>query len=49
MTQYGFGCDMGFQEPVNQTGSLELPKYDPNKNYFECYWGLFLKNEQILE
>ena len=39
---------MGFHEPVSQTGSLELPQYHPKRNYFECYWRLYLKNEQLL-
>ena len=46
-----YGCEMesGFSEPINQTGSLELPKYDPKKKYFEGYWRLYLKNEHLMK
>lgn len=33
--QYGYEYDLGFDEPINRTGSLELPQYDSKKNYFE--------------
>jgi len=26
-----------------------LPRYDPKKNYFESYWRIYLKNEQLLQ
>ena len=43
-----YGCQevsLDFDEPINTSGSLELPKYDPSKNYYEGYWSLFLRNE----
>ena len=46
-----YGCQevsLDFDEPINTSGSLELPKYDPSKNYYEGYWSLFLRNEQLL-
>ena len=40
--------EIGFDEPITTTGSLELPKFDPKRNYFESYWRLYLQNEQLL-
>ena len=45
---YGYEQELGFDEPVSRNGSLQLPKFDPSKNYFESYWRLYLKNEQLL-
>ena len=45
---YGYEAELGFDEPIIRSGSLELPKYDPKKNYFESYWRLYMKNEQLL-
>ena len=28
--------------------SLQLPEYDPNENYFDQYWQLYLKNESLM-
>ena len=25
-----------------------MPKYDPKKNYYDCYWELYLQNEQLM-
>ena len=36
------------QEPINVTGSLELPRYDPKRNFYQSYWQLFLRNDRIL-
>ena len=49
LSKYGYEAELGFNEPIAQSGSLELPKYDPKKNYFESYWRIYLKNEQILQ
>ena len=43
---YDFEAEMGFPEPISERGTLELPKYFPKRNYFECYWRLFLKKKQ---
>ena len=49
LSKYGSREDVShFGEPINTSGSLELPKYNPKKNYYEGYWGLFLRNEQLL-
>ena len=46
LTRYGSDGQPGFgNEPIRQSGTLELPKYDPSKNYFEGYWRMFLRNE----
>ena len=39
---------MQVYEPEAAIGSLQLPKYDPKRNYFECYWRLYLHNEQLM-
>ena len=36
------------QEPINRTGSLELPSYDPKRSYYQGYWQLYLRNDQML-
>ena len=49
LSKYGCREDItNFGEPINTTGTLELPKYNPKMNYYEGYWGLFLRNEQLL-
>ena len=37
------------QEALDQMmKSLQLPEFDPNENYFELYWQLYLKNESLM-
>lgn len=46
--QYSYSQEVGFNEPINRTGSLELPKYNPRNNYFQAYWKLYSGNEQMM-
>lgn len=44
-------CELNYLEvgePMAKDGSLQLPKYDPKRNYFKGYWRLYLHNEQLM-
>ena len=47
-SQYSYQQEVGLNEPISRSGSLELPKYDPRNNYFQAYWKLYSGNEQMM-